>query len=140
LPITYIRVAGAPSDEELADTLRQISHSLKDDQRRNRKSVNIMDMRQASVITAGQRRTSSVWMKEHMPHFEASCMGAVFVIASPLVRGVLTALLWFQPMKMPHEIVADLDAAMRWALAQFDREKVPVPEQVRRELGRVFDE
>jgi hypothetical protein len=99
-----------------------------------------MDMRQASVITASQRRRSSVWMKQHMTFFEESCAGAVFIIASPLVRGVLTALLWFQPMKMPHAVVADLDAAMRWAIAQLDREKVAVPDDVRRELGRISRE
>lgn len=139
VPITYIRVAGAPSDEELADTLRQISHSMKDDLRRQRKTLNVMDMREAAVISAGQRRVASVWMKEHMVLFEQSCLGAAFIIASPLVRGVLTALLWFQPMKMPHDVVPDIDAAARWALALLDREQVDVPAHVRQELARVFN-
>jgi hypothetical protein len=139
VPLTYIRVEGAPSDDELTDTLSRIAQSMKDDLRQHKRSVNIMDMRRASVISASQRRASSVWMKEHTPLFEQSCMGAVFIIASPLVRGVLTALLWFQPMKLPHHVVADLDAAVRWAIELFDRENVEVPERVRRELGRVFD-
>ena len=139
VPLTYIRVEGAPSDDELVDTLFRITQSMKDDLRQQRRSVNIMDMRRASVISAGQRRASSVWMKEHTPLFEQSCRGAVFIIASPLVRGVLTALLWFHPMKLPHDVVPDLDAAVRWAIELFDREQVDVPERVRRELGRVFD-
>lgn len=139
VPLTYLRVAGVPSDEELAATLSQIVLSMKEDLRQRKKSVNIMDMRQASAISAGQRRLSSAWMKEHMVLFEQSCLGAVFIIGSPLVRGVLTALLWFQPMKIPHHVVADLDAAVRWAIELLDREKVAVPERVRRELGRSFE-
>lgn len=39
---------------------------------------------------------------------------SAFVLASPLVRGLLTAILWISPMPAPHEIVATVAEAEAW--------------------------
>jgi hypothetical protein len=139
VPLICLRAAGAPSDEELAESLTRIAQTMAEDVRLGRKTVTIMDMRQASPLSASQRRTCSVWMKQHIERFAQTSYGTAFAIESPLVRGVLTALLWFQPIDVPHEVVRDLDAAVRWAIKRFEAERVVVPERLRSELSRVFE-
>lgn len=138
VPLTCVRAVGSPSDEELAESLERIARVVADDVRLGRKTVMIMDMRQAAPLSASQRRTSSAWMKQHLQRFSQASFGTAFAIESPLVRGVLTALLWFQPMDVPHEVVRDVDDAMRWAIKRFEAEKIVVPDRLRIELGRVF--
>jgi hypothetical protein len=64
---------------------------------------------------------------------------SALIIASPIVRGVLTALLWVSPVEMPYESCSNLDDAVRWAIARLEAAKLPVPDRLRRELGNVFD-
>jgi len=111
---------------------------MSEDVRQGRRGVILVDLLQAAPLAASQRRTSSAWMKQNLPLFSQAALGTAFAIESPLVRGVLTALLWFQPMDVPHEVVRDLDAGVRWAIKRFEAERIAVPERLRAELGRVF--
>jgi len=137
-PLSCLRPIGNPSDQELAESLQTITGLLEDDRRLQRKSVMIVDMRKAGPLSAPQRRTSSEWMKQNLDLYKQCVLGGAFVIDSPIIRGVLTALLWLAPLDMPYEVVGTLDDAVRWAIKRFDAERVPVPERLRSELGRVF--
>lgn len=138
LPLTCFRAVGSPSDAELSESLDHMTTALRDDLRRGVKHVIIIDMLRAAPLSAAQRREASAWMKINMELFSTASLGSVFAIESPLVRGVLTALLWFQPIKTPNETVGNMDAAVRWALAQLERHNIAVPERAHRELGRIF--
>lgn len=137
-PLTCLRPVGKPSDEELAETLQSITRLLAEQRARESRHIMIIDMRRSAPLSAPQRRTSSEWMKSTMPLVKQVVIGAVFVIDSPIIRGVLTALLWLQPMEQPHGLVGSLDEAVRWAVARLDTERVPVPQRLRGELGRAF--
>lgn len=137
-PLSCLRPIGHPSDQELADSLQTITSLLEDDRRLLRKSVIVVDLRKAGPLSAPQRRTSSEWMKKNLELYKQCVLGGAFVIDSPIIRGVLTALLWLSPLDMPYEIVGTLDDAVRWAISRFDAARVPVPERLRSELGRVF--
>ena len=137
-PLSCLRPIGNPSDQELAESLQSITGMLENDRRMQRKTVMIVDMRKAAPLSAPQRRTSSEWMKTNMDLYKQCVFGGVFVIDSPIIRGVLTALLWLAPLNMPYEVVGTLDDAVRWAISRFDAERVPVPDRLRIELGRVF--
>lgn len=138
IPLTCLRPIGQPSDEELAESLQRISSLIATEARANRKIVMIVDMRKAGALSASQRRIASSWMKENVRAWKQVALGSAFVIDSPIVRGVLTALLWLQPLDMPHDVVSNLDAAMRWVIERLEAERVPVPERIRRELGAVL--
>jgi hypothetical protein len=139
VPLTCVRPIGKPSDQELAESLQSITRVLAEEWGKQRKSVMIIDMRKAAPLSAPQRRTASEWMKNTMELFKQVVIGGVFVIDSPIIRGVLTALLWLQPMEMPYEVVRDLDDAVRWAIGRFDAAHVPVPPRLHDELGRAFE-
>lgn len=138
-PLTLMRPAGAPSDEELVETLLRITQFLEEEAREQRRGVIIMDMSRADALRASQRRIASDWMRDNNHRYKHVAIGTALIIASSIVRGVLTALLWVTPIDMPHDIFSNLDDAVRWAIKRFDEERIPIPDQVRRELGDVFD-
>ena len=140
IPLTCLRPSGQPSDEELVESLKRITRLIDDEKRARRKIVMIVDMRKAGALSASQRRIASGWMKQNLRGWKEIAVGSVFVINSPLVRGVLTALLWLQPLDMAHDVVGSLDEAMRWSIERLEAERIPVPERVRRQLGEVFAE
>lgn len=138
IPLICLRPMGSPSDTELGESLERISACMRENVRQGERAVMIVDMLHAAPLTAAQRKVATAWMKANMELYERANLGAVFAIQSPLVRGVLTAMLWFQPVNIAHEVVGDLDAAVRWAILQLERENFSVPERARRDLGRVF--
>ena len=138
IPLICLRPIGAPSDAELNESLERITACMKENVRRGEKTVMVLDMLRAAPLSAAQRRGATAWMKANTQLFELANLGTVFAIESPLVRGVLTAMLWFQPVSLAHEVVGDLDAAVRWAIQQLEHANVAVPERARRDLGRVF--
>lgn len=137
-PLLCLRPIGNPSDQELVDSLQTITGLLEAERRLQRRAVMIVDMRKAEALSAPQRRTASEWMKKNMVLYKQSILAGVFIIDSPVIRGVLTALLWLSPMELPYEVVGNLDEAVRWSIARFDAEHVPIPERLRSELGRAF--
>jgi hypothetical protein len=137
-PVTCVRPIGQPSDEELTESLQRITGLLQDDQRKRQKSVMIVDMRHAGALKANQRRIASAWMKQNLQLYKHHVLGCVFIIDSPIVRGVLTALLWLQPLEMPHDVVATVNDAVRWAIEHLKAEGIAVPERLRSELAQVI--
>jgi len=138
IPLTCLRPSGQPSDEELVDSLQRITRLIEGEKHAQRKIVMIIDMRKAGALSANQRRVASAWMKESLRGWTQVVLGSVFVIDSPIVRGVLTALLWLQPLDMPYDVVGNLDEAVRWSIGRLEAARIRVPDRFRRELGAVF--
>lgn len=138
-PLTCIRPIGQPSDQELTESLQRITETIEADRRAGMKRVMIVDMRQAGVLGANQRKMASAWMKQNLELYTHFVLGSVFVIHSPVVRGVLTALLWLAPLDMPYEVVGNIDDAARWAIRRLESQRIPVPERMRSELGQALD-
>jgi hypothetical protein len=135
IPLVCVRPIGHPSDEELVESLQRITSLIEIEQHARRKVVMIVDMRKAGTLRAGQRRIASSWMKQTFPAWKQVAVGSAFIIDSPVVRGVLTALLWLQPLDMPYDVVKSLAEAKRWAFERLEAEHIPVPERDRRELS-----
>lgn len=138
-PLNYVQMWGERTDAELMESLARLRAALVEDLQAGRKSVVLLDLRNAGVLTPEQRRSTAEWMKRVTDLFRRATFGTVFVVESALVRGVLTALLWFQPRGTPYEVVRDLDEAMRWAIACLDEAHVAVPSDLRRDLGKIFE-
>lgn len=138
VPITCVRPIGHPSDQELTESLQQITETIEADKRAGLKRVMIVDMRQAGALSANQRKVASAWMKQNLQLYTPFALGCVFVINSPIVRGVLTALLWLTPLELAYEVVGDIDEATRWAIARLETQRIAVPERIRRELGQAL--
>ena len=55
-------------------------------------------------------------MRDNREVLARQCVGNAFVISNPLVRGVLTAILWLQPLPSDYIVVGTLKEAEAWCM------------------------
>jgi hypothetical protein len=72
-------------------------------------------------------RKQAAWIKEHEPLLRKYSLGAALVITSPVVRGMLKALLWMQPMPQPHFVCGTTEEALHWLRGRFRSERIDLP-------------
>jgi hypothetical protein len=80
--------------------------------------VSIFDARDVKPLEAKLVRRQAEWIKRHAEVLTARNLGIAFVIPSPMIRGVLKAILWLQPLPQQHVVVANMDAAHAWCELQ----------------------
>lgn len=123
-PLLFVTFHGLPSEDEFERYLVRI-----DEIRIQRGGVTatIMDATRSRGATPKQRRRQAEWLKSNFAVLERTSAGTAFVIDSAIVRGVLTAILWVQPMPGPYTIVATVGEAERWAIANLSQRGLKVP-------------
>jgi hypothetical protein len=109
--IMLVTFDGGVTDEQFEDYLRGMSKNL---QRRTR-TVTILDARRAVRTPPKQRKRQADWLIENDLLLKQFSAGSAFVITSPIVRGVMTAILWISPLPTPHTVVGTLSEAELWA-------------------------
>ncbi len=111
--LVVIRFDGVVDDEAFDRYLKDI-HEI--GQRRGRADFYalIIDGRGGGRPTPAQRHRQTEFIKLHHEVLTARCVGAAFVITSAVARGVLTALLWVQPLPYEHVVVGSVDDAENW--------------------------
>jgi hypothetical protein len=72
-------------------------------------------------------RKQAMWIKEHEQLLRKYSLGAALVITSPVVRGMLKALLWMQPMPQPHFVCSSPEEALVWLRDRFRTARVNLP-------------
>jgi hypothetical protein len=123
-PIVVVTFDGLATDREFEEYLAAMTKLVLD---RRQPNVTILDARASGRSPATQRKKQADWLKQHDQLLRRYSLGTAFVITSPLVRGVLTAILWVQPMSTPHTVVATLDEADRWAREKLREAGIAVP-------------
>jgi SpoIIAA-like len=110
-PVIVIHLHGEMTDDEfrdyLAETLRIMLASDK--------IVLMVDAREAAGASRAQRRMQADWMKANETVTKAHVVAMVFVVNSAFIRGILTAILWLQPLPIPHQVFKKMPDAMSWA-------------------------
>jgi hypothetical protein len=122
-PIVTVRFVGAVSDGEFDEYLAAMERMLE----RRQKTLTILDARESARTPPTQRRKQAEWLKAQTSMLQAYSCGSAFVITSPLVRGVLTAILWVQPLPVPHTVVGSITDAEAWARKRLLAEGVTPP-------------
>jgi hypothetical protein len=89
--------------------------------RRSEKQVGILDLTRAERSPPVQRRKHAAWMRQNADILRKRSAGMAFVITSSFVRGILTAIMWIQPLPMEHTVVATLAEAERWAMSRLGK-------------------
>jgi hypothetical protein len=113
-PLVVITFRGVPTDEEFEAYLEGQTRIV---QRRER-FASLVDARQAGQMPPVQRRIQAEWMQQHHDALRSFALGVSFAIESPIVRGVLTAILWLAPLPQPYYIAATMEDAERWAVGR----------------------
>lgn len=106
---------GAVADEIFEDYLRRLDLE-------NDRAVDQGDLISLLIDTSGaragatanQRRMQADWLKRNYGRLETNTAGVALVITSPLLRGVLTAILWLQRMPCPYVTFATREKAEKW--------------------------
>ncbi len=81
----------------------------------------VLDCSRVRRVSAKQRGILAQHEEEIKPFASRYNAGLAFVIASPLVRGIITAVTWLAPLVYPHDTFADLASAESWCRGQLAR-------------------
>lgn len=132
------QLSGSATDQERLDWLEQYRQKLVTSQTNGRLVVSIVDLTMAPALTPQQRRAQADWNKLNTVLLREVQLFLAFVAPSALIRGILTAVWWFNPPPSPHAICATLTEALNQGFDACERAGVRVPEIFRREGRRLF--
>jgi hypothetical protein len=110
-PLLIVSFDGLASDDEFDAYLVELGHYAN----RGETWCTIFDGTRSVGAPASQRRKMASWIKKHESVLARHSAGAAFVIRSAMVRGVLTAIFWVQPLPHPHAIVSTREEAELWS-------------------------
>jgi hypothetical protein len=111
-PLVRVTFDGPVADYAFDQYLETLSRVLA----RRAKNAIVFDARRAAAPSAKERAKQAAWLRSHRDLIERYSCGSAFVIASALVRGGLTAILWLAPIPGAHTVVATPGQAEAWAL------------------------
>lgn len=114
-PLVVVNFVGTATDAEFDAYLDDMQRLVLD---RREKNVTILDATLSGDTPPTQRRKQADWLKRNAAYLREFSLGTAFVIDSPFVRGVLTAIFWITPMSAPYTIVATYAEAEAWATRQ----------------------
>lgn len=107
------RWVGQPTDEEFQAYLDEYNAVLR--RRLPYASVTIT-MPHTPMTKARHARMQAKWMADQEEPIREFCAGAALVLPSPVMRGVLRAILSMQKMPIPYKVFREEDEGIRWAL------------------------
>jgi hypothetical protein len=114
-PLVLYRFSGSVSLSELDDYLRRQDAMLA----RKQLTGSIVLTGNVKMWELPVLRRQADWIKANADLLRRYSVGVAMVIQSPLVRGMLKALLWMQPMPQPHILCSDAAEGLRWLRARF---------------------
>ncbi len=135
-PIVIIEVRGELSDAELVSMTRECTAAMRGHREKGVRTAVILDFTYAPHITPRQRRLVGEWRAEVRDLTGEIAVGMAMIVTSQVVRGILTAISWFQREPVPVVFVKSFREGLTWALARCDATGVDVPESKRQNLYR----
>ena len=103
-----------------------------------RKGVMLLDIRRAPAPSRSQRAIQGEWIAANTQLLRDSTLAMGFV-ATPFLRPILKGILWANPLPVPHEVFAGLDAAVRWGSDLLVKAGTPPPDAVLQRGATAFD-
>lgn len=113
-PLVLITMVSEPTDAEVDWYFAYIGEV----HRRRQPFALVYDLTKTMSAKATHRKRKAEFLKEYAPLTRAHCAGVTFAVSSPLIRGLLTAIFWIQPMACPFEVFASVEQCMTWSHAQ----------------------
>lgn len=94
---------------------------------RKRSYVTVVDTTPVGLTSRLQRSKQADWIKRNTENLKNTSLGTAFVIASPVVRALLSAMLWIQPLPHPYVVTETLADALLWSCRQLQTAGVQIP-------------
>jgi hypothetical protein len=114
-PLVLFRFSGKVTLEELNVYLKRQDEFML----RNQKTGSLVLTDNLKMWDTPVLRRQAEWIKQNLDALSRFSVGAALVINSPIVRGMLRAILWIQPMPQPHLVCSSPDEGLRWLRARF---------------------
>src|SRR5256885_16434994 len=109
-PLVVFRFEGAITMAQLEEYLKR----QEDLSARQSQTVALVLTKNLRMWETAVLRRQAEWLKQHRDEVARMSLGAALVIESPIVRGMLKALLWLQPMPQPHFVTNSIAPALAW--------------------------
>jgi hypothetical protein len=116
-PIYVVSFEGVPNDAEFEAYLKRLGAIT---ERPDDKAL-LFDATRTGNTPPSQRKRMAEWMKQYDALIRERTAGCAFVLPSAIQRGILTAILWLQPMACPHAIVGTREEALAWVRKELAR-------------------
>ncbi len=130
-PLVVVSFVGQPSDQAFAEYLDILERNLRETLARGLKTSALVDTTLGPIpASTKQRRMQAEWLGRNASILRAGCAGTAFVVQSPVVRGVLTAVMWMQDMPHAHATFATYERAERWCIARLADANIDVAPRV----------
>jgi hypothetical protein len=122
-PLVMVRLWGALSDDRFRAYLARYD-ALMD---RGHPVVVLIDARTVAPAPATQRKMQADWLAIRATRVKELLMGMAFVITSPIVRALITAVFWWKPLPCPYVVTATIAEALSWADATCRAKGLAIP-------------
>ncbi len=123
-PLVTARLWGALSDDQFRAYLAAYDGVM---DRGTQRVVLVIDARQVAPAPASQRKMQADWLVVRAPRVRELLIGMAFVISSPIVRALITAVFWWKPLPCPYTVLATMHDALDWAEQACAKEGLTVP-------------
>lgn len=110
-PVSILTYSGKPTNEQLADHLREVEAKVLG---RGEPFVQIVDQRRGEMPDAVQRATIAEHQLRAEAQYRSHCRGEVYVVSAQ-VKGAMVAVFWRAPPPYPYTFVESMADALDWA-------------------------
>jgi hypothetical protein len=110
-PVMVIRFSGAPTDAEFEAYLERYDTYLN---RTDRYGLIMVTEPNTPMTKSKHARMQAAWIKERFARLSDRCVGIAFVLPSPMMRGVLKAILAMQTLPVPYAVSSGEESAAEW--------------------------
>lgn len=122
-PLVVFTFGGHITAEELENYLKASERMLA----RNEKYIGLVLTERMAPLELPLMRRQAAWIKQHHASLREQSLGVALVISSPMLRGVLKAILWLQPMPQPHTVCSTAEEALAWIKIRTRTRKLELP-------------
>ena len=123
-PLLRVRFAGAITDHEFERYLADLDAILN---RGERYACVIVTEKNAPMTKSRHAKMQAHWMASREESLRTQCLGLSFVLASSVLRGAYKAILWMQPIPIPHQVCKHVPDAVAWATARLAEAGLEAP-------------
>jgi len=116
-PLVFVTLPAVQSDEEVLDYFDE----LRACRVRYEPYAIVVDATASRGFSAKQRRMQADYVSEGLESSRRYLKGLAFVAPSQLIRGMLTAIFWFQRPESPHRVFTNREDAVAWARGQVEK-------------------
>ncbi len=127
-PLVVYRFSGRVSMEEMDSYLARQDALLA----RHQLTLSLVLATETKLWDPPVMRRQADWIKLNQELLRRYSIGAALVIHSPIVRGMLKAILWIQPMPQPYAVFSTVEGALGWLRDQVAKAnaQIVVPERL----------